>query len=304
MAMRLVHYYVPGTGGVWGLMEFDRVYPVATDQGSRGAFLASLLQLPKPLEALMTAYGDLQHGPSVLFDDLLAAPPDPTVSHLLAPIDHQEVWAAGVTYQRSKVARMEESLGGGSFYDRVYDAPRPELFLKATPSRVSGPNAPVRIRQDAAWNVPEPEVALLVSPYGKLIGYTVGNDMSSRDIEGENPLYLPQAKMYRQAAGLGPVILLDPAPADRRPFDITLTIERAGEVAFTGSTNTNQMKRTFAELIEWLMKDNLFPHGAFLMTGTGVVPADEFTLLPGDVVSIAIPEIGTLRNPVVQGGAN
>jgi 2-dehydro-3-deoxy-D-arabinonate dehydratase len=302
MAMRLVHYYVPGTGGVWGLMEFDRVYPLATDQGSGGAFLASLLQWPHPLEALMAAYGEIQHGPGILFDDLLAAEPSFNTPHLLAPIDQQEVWAAGVTYQRSKVARMEESVGGGSFYDRVYDASRPELFLKATPSRVSGPNAPVRIRQDAAWNVPEPEVALLVSPHGRLVGYTVGNDMSSRDIEGENPLYLPQAKMYRQAAALGPVILLDPAPVDRRPLDITLSIERAGAVAFTGSTNTNQMKRTFVELIDWLMKDNLYPQGAFLMTGTGIVPADEFTLQAGDVVNITISEIGTLRNPVVQGG--
>lgn len=298
--MKLVHYHSPGQGGVWGLLEFDRVHPFATDEGCGGAFLASLLQWPRPVEALTAVYGHVQQNPGLLFTDLLAAPVDPSVPHLLAPLDLQEVWAAGVTYQRSKVARMEESVGGGSFYDRVYDAARPELFMKATASRVSGPNAPVRIRMDAGWNVPEPELVLLISSTGKLVGYTIGNDVSSRDIEGENPLYLPQAKVYRQSCGLGPVIWLETGE-EQRPFDITLTIERGGAVAFSGATNTNQMKRSFSELIEWLMRENPLPHGVFLMTGTGVVPPDEFTLQAGDVVSIAVPELGVLRNPVVQG---
>jgi 2-dehydro-3-deoxy-D-arabinonate dehydratase len=300
--MKLVHYYTPGQGGVWGLMEFERVHPVATDVGCGGAFLATLLQLPNPVTALIEIYGEAQHGQGVSFDELLAAPCDPTVPHLLAPLDLQEVWAAGVTYQRSKVARMEESVGGGSFYDKVYDADRPEIFLKATPSRVSGPNGPVRIRKDALWNVPEPELALLFSPKGKLVGYTIGNDMSSRDIEGENPLYLPQAKVYHQSCALGPVIWLEGTAEPKRPFEITLTIERGGSVAFTGTTNTTQMKRGYGELIDWLLRDNIFPHGGFLMTGTGVVPADEFTLAPGDLVNIAVSEIGVLRNTVVQGG--
>jgi len=299
--MKLVHYHSPGQGGVWGLLEFERVHPFATDEGCGGAFLATLLQWPRPLEALTAVYGEVQQGPGVLMEDLLAAPVDPNVPHLLAPLDLQEVWAAGVTYQRSKVARMEESVGGGSFYDRVYDAARPELFLKATPSRVSGPNAPVRIRVDAEWNVPEPELVLLVSPKGKLVGYTIGNDVSSRDIEGENPLYLPQAKVYRQSCAIGPVIWLETEVVDRRPFDISLTIERGGATVFNGATNTNQMKRTFVELVDWLMRENTLPQGAFLMTGTGVVPPDEFTLQAGDVVSIAVPELGVLRNPVVQG---
>lgn len=299
--MKLVHYHSPGQGGVWGLLEFDRVYPFATDQGSGGAFLASLLQWPRPVEALTAIYGEVQHGQSVLLSDLMAAPVDPNVTHLLAPLDLQEVWAAGVTYQRSKVARMEESVGGGSFYDRVYDADRPEIFLKATPSRVSGPNAPVRIRRDAAWNVPEPELVVLISSTGKIMGYTIGNDVSSRDIEGENPLYLPQAKVYRQSCALGPVIWLEADGVARRPFDITLSIERGGAEVFSGSTNTNQMRRTFTDLVSWLMRDNILPHGAFLMTGTGVVPADEFTLQAGDVVNISVPELGVLRNPVVQG---
>ncbi|MGV3721845.1 MAG: fumarylacetoacetate hydrolase family protein, partial [Actinomycetota bacterium] len=275
--MKLVHYHSPGQGGVWGLLEFDRVHPFATDEGCGGAFLASLLQWPHPVEALAAIYGHVQQNPGVLFEELLAAPVDPSVPHLLAPLDLQEVWAAGVTYQRSKVARMEESVGGGSFYDRVYDAARPELFMKATASRVSGPNAPVRIRTDALWNVPEPELVLLISSTGKLVGYTIGNDVSSRDIEGENPLYLPQAKVYRQSCGLGPVIWLE-SSEEQRPFEITLTIERGGAVAFTGATNTNQMKRSFTELIDWLMRENPLPHGVFLMTGTGVVPPDEFTL--------------------------
>jgi 2-dehydro-3-deoxy-D-arabinonate dehydratase len=300
--MKLVHYYLPGEGGVWGLMEFERVYPLATDRGSGGGFLASLLQWPDPILALVEAYPGVSHREPVHFDELLAAEPDPEVPHLLPPIDLQEVWAAGVTYQRSKVARMEESEGAARFYDRVYEHERPELFFKASASRVSGPNAPVRIRSDAEWSVPEPEIALLLSPQMKLVGYTIGNDMSSRDIEGENPLYLPQAKVYRQACALGPCIWFETEEQDRRSLEIGMTIERDGAAVYSGTTNTQQMKRSFVELIEWLARDNLFPQGAFLLTGTGLVPGEDFTLEAGDVVSISAPEIGTLRNPVVQGG--
>lgn len=303
MSLRLIHYHVPGQGGTWGLAEFERVHPLATDAGSGGAFLASLLQWPDPALALREAYAGAARGPSIPFEELLAGAPDPHVPHLLPPIDLQEVWAAGVTYQRSKVARMEESEGAARFYDQVYDAERPELFLKATPSRVSGPNAPVRIRQDARWNVPEPEAALLLTPQMRVVGYTVGNDMSSRDIEGENPLYLPQAKVYRQSCALGPAIWLETAPHDNphRILEISLQIERAGATVFSGTTTTQQMKRTFTDLAGWLGRDNLFPHGVFLLTGTGLVPGDDFTLQPGDQVQITIPEIGPLRNPVVRG---
>jgi 2-dehydro-3-deoxy-D-arabinonate dehydratase len=221
---------------------------------------------------------------------------------LLAPIDEQEVWAAGVTYRRSQVARMEESAGAAVFYDLVYAADRPELFFKATPHRVSGPGQGVRIRRDAKWNVPEPELALVLNSRLQLVGFTIGNDMSSRDIEGENPLYLPQAKLYDACCGLGPVITLAgsmPAPAE---MAIELSIVREDKVAFAGSTSVAQMARSFEDLIGWLGRDNSFPRGVILLTGTGVVPGDDFTLAAGDVVNISIAGIGTLSNPVVQAG--
>ena len=220
---------------------------------------------------------------------------------LLAPIDQQEVWAAGVTYKRSQTARMEESETSASCYDRVYESPRPELFLKATPHRVSGPGQPLRIRQDATWNVPEPEITCVVNSRLELVGFTVGNDMSSRDIEGENPLYLPQAKVYRQCAGLGPCITLTADMPAREETTIRLEIERAGETVFQGETNVDQMARTFEGLIEYLGRDQEFPHGVLLMTGTGVVPESDFTLKADDVVHITIDGIGTLTNPIVQG---
>lgn len=218
---------------------------------------------------------------------------------LLAPIDAQEVWAAGVTYKRSKIAREEESVGAAQFYDKVYTAPRPELFLKATPNRVSHPGDPIRVRRDAKWSVPEPELTLAISPDLRIVGYTVGNDVSSRDIEGENPLYLPQAKIYHGSAAMGPVVVLADAAPNITTAEIRLVIRRSGEVAFDGATSVAQMARTLPSLAEWLGKENEFPDGVFLMTGTGIVPPDEFTLSPGDVVSISIGGVGTLTNPVV-----
>ena len=216
---------------------------------------------------------------------------------VLAPIGTQEVWAAGVTYLRSKTARMEESResGGASFYDRVYDAPRPELFFKANPSRVAGSNQSVRIRRDSTWNVPEPELTLVISASGKIIGYTIGNDMSSRSIEGENPLYLPQAKTYDRSAAIGPCILVlkNPIPSDT---GIRMTVERSGALMFEGSTSIDQMKRTHVELVEYLFRESSFPQGCYLMTGTCVVPGADFTLQQGDVVKITINHIGTLVN--------
>lgn len=219
----------------------------------------------------------------------------------LPPIDQQEIWAAGVTYKRSQTARMEESEAAASCYDRVYNADRPELFFKATPHRVSGHHQPLRIREDATWNVPEPEVTLVLSPTLKIVGLTVGNDMSSRDIEGENPLYLPQAKCYDQCAGLGPWIRLYDTLPPVDEIGVDLKIVRSGDVVFDQQTSAGQMARTFDDLVGWLGRDNTFPTGAFLMTGTGIVPTTEFTLLPGDVVNITIDGIGTLSNPIVQG---
>jgi 2-dehydro-3-deoxy-D-arabinonate dehydratase len=221
--------------------------------------------------------------------------------NVLAPIGNQEVWAAGVTYYRSRTARMEESkdAGGGSFYDRVYDAARPELFFKATPARVSGFGQPVRIRKDSKWNVPEPELTLVINSLGQIVGYTIGNDMSSRDIEGENPLYLPQAKVYAQCCGLGPCIYLSDKPLPRETA-IQLEIRREHLAVFQGETTLAELKRDPVELAEYLYRDNEFPYGAFLLTGTGIVPPDDFTLLPGDEIRITIEPVGTLINHVTQ----
>ncbi len=225
---------------------------------------------------------------------------DPRLVTVVAPIDRQEVWAAGVTYKRSQVARMQESESAATHYDKVYTAPRPEIFFKATPNRVSGPGEPLRVRADSNWSVPEPELALVISPTKKLVGFTVGNDMSARDIEGENPLYLPQAKVYNGCCGLGPFVLIPESPVDRAATKIRLRIDRGGSTAFSGETDLSQMKREFPELIDWLTRENDLATGAFLLTGTGVVPPDDFTLLDGDVSSIEITGIGTLTNPIVK----
>jgi 2-dehydro-3-deoxy-D-arabinonate dehydratase len=217
--------------------------------------------------------------------------------NLLPPIENQEVWAAGVTYFRSRTARIEESKAatGGHFYDLVYNAERPELFFKAAPWRVVGSGHNVRIRRDARWNVPEPELALLISPTGRIVGYTAGNDMSSRDIEGENPLYLPQAKMYDGACALGPAILVREAPLPASTT-IHLDIRRGPQTVFTGSTTLSAMKRDFTTLIEYLYRETSFPQGCVLLTGTGVVPPDDFTLQQGDEIAITVDGVGTLQN--------
>ena len=267
-------------------IDGEVVRPLSLD-GSAYASLSDIIEAENPAAAAASLVSDQQ----IAIADVT----------LLAPIDQQEVWAAGVTYKRSQTARMEESETSASCYDLVYDADRPELFLKATPHRVSGPGQPVRIRYDATWNVPEPEITCVVSSKNKLVGFTIGNDMSSRDIEGENPLYLPQAKVYRQCAGLGPCItLLESMPA-REDTGIKLEIERGGQIVFEGNSGVSEMHRTFEDLIEYLCREQEFPNGVFLMTGTGIVPDSDFTLNAGDVVHISICGIGTLTNPVVQG---
>jgi 2-dehydro-3-deoxy-D-arabinonate dehydratase len=217
----------------------------------------------------------------------------------LAPIGSQEVWAAGVTYFRSRTARMEESksAGGGDFYDRVYSADRPELFFKAAGHRVVGDGGKVRIRRDSKWNVPEPELTLVVNSRGKIVGYTIGNDMSSRDIEGENPLYLPQAKVYDGSCAIGPCVLVAEGPLPKTT-EIRLQITRGGQSVFEGATTLAQLKREPVELVEYLYRETSFPAGCYLLTGTGVVPPDAFTLAGGDEVRISIEGIGVLRNVV------
>ncbi len=219
--------------------------------------------------------------------------------HILAPIASQEIWASGVTYMRSKHARMEESKesGGATFYDKVYDAERPELFFKSTSSRTVGTGQKVRIRKDSTWDVPEPELTLCITSDGQIIGYTIGNDMSSRSIEGENPLYLPQAKMYDKAAALGPCILVTEEPIHPETL-ISIQIARENTVVFSGTIAINQMKRKHTELVEYLFREQTFPNGVLLMTGTGIVPGNDFTLQSGDEISITIEGIGTLVNEV------
>lgn len=218
----------------------------------------------------------------------------------LAPVEQQEVWAVGVTYLRSKTARMEESDFSATAYDRVYDAPRPELFFKCLPDKVVASRDSVGIRKDARWNVPEPELALVINSRGQIVGYTIGNDMSARDIEGENLLYLPQAKIYDRACALGPSILTGPDEAAARSWGIHLQIKRASKVVFEGNTSVGQIKRTFHELVSYLFRSQTFPHGAVLLTGTGIVPPDGFTLNVGDHVQISIGDIGILENSVVE----
>jgi 2-dehydro-3-deoxy-D-arabinonate dehydratase len=269
-----------------GLIAGDRVIDVAAAGGP--ASLSAALQLAKDdLRAELDAVG--KAGESLKLGDI-------TID---VPMDEQEIWAAGVTYLRSRDARMEESTEK-SVYDRVYDAERPEIFFKAMRNRVSGTGTTVAIRSDSSWDVPEPEFTLAINAMGEIVGYTIGNDVSSRTIEGENPLYLPQAKVYSKCAGLGPVIALDWELTEIGDLRIALTIKRDGKVYFEGESSTSQIHRPFEELVSYLFRNNDFPHGVFLMTGTGIVPPSEFTLEDGDDVTITIDGIGTLENPVVR----
>jgi len=219
---------------------------------------------------------------------------------LLAPIERQEIWAAGVTYLRSKKARMVESTFSADAYDRVYHAKRPEIFFKSLPEKVVGPEEPVGIRMDAKWNVPEPELGLVINSRGSIVGYTIGNDMSSRDIEGENLLYLPQAKIYHRSCAIGPYIAVGCSEREARAWRIELKIIREEEIIFEGQTSVSQMKRSFKELINYLYRCQIFPHGVVLLTGTGIVPDNEFNLKPKDRIMIKIDGIGVLENTVIQ----
>jgi len=287
--MHLVKFATEGSPGPRiGLLQDDQVIPLASVTGPGS--LSELLHADDPEAELRR----LRHVP--------IAPLALESVRVLAPLDAQEVWGAGVTYLRSKVAREEESEGAASFYDRVYTASRPELFFKATPGRVVGPGEPIRVRSDSKWSVPEPELALVLSPALKLVGFTIGNDVSARDIEGENPLYLPQAKVYRGSCALGPGITLASAMPPRASIGIRLEIERDGRPVYRGETGLDRMARPLEDLIDWLGRENHFPDGVILLTGTGIVPPDDFSLEAGDRVSIAINGIGTLTNPVVRGG--
>jgi 2-dehydro-3-deoxy-D-arabinonate dehydratase len=282
--MLLARYVEKAGGGARvGVLEPAGLVPLTP-----GLTLAELLRAPDPAAAAVArreAGTGLETGSY----------------ELLAPIDGQEVWGAGVTYERSKVARQEESDSAATFYDLVYRADRPELFFKATPGRVVGPGRPIRIRADSSWSVPEPELALVLTPELNLAGFTIGNDVSARDIEGRNPLYLPQAKVYDACCALGPAVCLASTMPDPTALAIRLRIVRGGAVHWEGETSTTRMARSFAELVDWLGRENRFPDGVILLTGTGVVPPDAFSLAAGDTVEIEVDGIGVLSNPVIQG---
>ncbi|MCS7167459.1 MAG: fumarylacetoacetate hydrolase family protein [Gemmatales bacterium] len=269
-----------------GLVRQEMVYPLDLADTPEHPALSTILHAKNPsqfAESLLSSSASPLH-----IDEL----------SLLPPIDHQEVWAAGVTFQRSEEARKRESHDAAIFYDKVYRAPRPELFFKAPAYRVIGPGGRVRIRKDSLWSVPEPELAVICDPDLRIVGYTIGNDMSARDIEGENPLYLPQAKIYDGSCALGPVITLAPAMPPLPQVQVILTIQRQGRTVFHGQTTMAQMRRTIEELISWLGRETTFPHGVVLLTGTGIVPPDDFTLEPDDLIHIEITGVGRLANIV------
>lgn len=282
--MKLCRFSLGGNAPRVGLIEGDRVLDLAS------AGLASLTALAEAEDAA----GQLralkrQELPAIALDTV----------RLLAPVERQEIWAAGVTYLRSRAARMEESEFSASAYDRVYDAARPELFFKSMPEKAVGPGDPVGIRADARWSVPEPELVLVINSRGRIVGCTIGNDMSSRDIEGENLLYLPQAKIYDRSCAVGPCVVFGIAETEARQWTVQLQIVRSGQPVFTGETVVDKIKRRFEELADYLFRSQQFPHGALLLTGTGIIPPDQFTLQAGDDVRIQISGIGELRNPVM-----
>ncbi|MFO7907853.1 MAG: fumarylacetoacetate hydrolase family protein [Pirellulaceae bacterium] len=285
--MKLAHYRHPnGTIGVGVIHDFT-LTPL-NFSGGQYHCLADVLEADNPAEVaefLADASKRISLGKLTL----------------LPPIDQQEVWAAEVTYRPSHVARQVESRVASACYDQVYRSPRPELFLKATPHRVVGPQQAIRIRHDSKWTIPEPELALVLNSHLQLVGFTIGNDMSSRDIEMENPLYLPQAKTYDACCSLGPCITLPVSMPPEEEVNIEMRVLRGQGVAFEGTTSVGQMVRSFDNLISWLGRECSFPHGVFLLTGTGIVPRSEFALQNHDVVEITISGIGTLTNPVTQG---
>jgi 2-dehydro-3-deoxy-D-arabinonate dehydratase len=291
----LVRTFHPERGARLGVLLDDYVHDVSARFPTLGGWLrGSVGRVAAAIDDIVASARQAQNAlPASLFD----APPRPDQPHWLAPVEEQDVWAAGVTYERSREARQEEAIDGGDIYARVYTAQRPELLFKAHGWRVIGPFGDVGIRADATWSVPEPELAVVLNPALEAVGFAVGNDMCSRDIEGANPLYLPQAKIYKASCALGPGIVLRPA-TEWPATTIRLTIERGGAVAFAGEIESSRLRRTLAVLIEYLGRSAEHPEGVVLLTGTGIVPPSNFTLEAGDVVTITMDGIGTLRNTV------
>jgi 2-dehydro-3-deoxy-D-arabinonate dehydratase len=295
--MQLCQFHVPGVGPRVGCVRDGAVIDLTASETPQFATVSSLLQASteRPVAELLAQLrvSDL---PSLPQTDL-AIGPSATSPYLLPPVDRQEIWAAGVTYAWSREARVREAKSK-EVYVRVYEAQRPELFFKALGEKTVGPGDWIGIRGDSAWDVPEPELGLVLNPQMEIVGYTAGNDVSSRSIEGENPLYLPQAKVYSHSCSLGPVITLAGEEIDGEALDVRLTIDRKGATVFGGETNTSNMNRGLPELAAYLGRHNHFPYGAVLLTGTGIVPGDDFTLQDGDVVTVEVYGIGSLINPV------
>ena len=294
----LVRFHHPsaGAGARVGLQVGDAIFDLTDQYPSLSAWLQ------RSVDRVGAAVADLaemaQNAPRYPASDFAqAVAPGEPKPHLLTPVDTQEVWAAGVTYERSRAARQEEAVDGGDIYARVYGAQRPEIFFKALGWRVVDPYGEVGIRADATWNVPEPELAVVYNPALQPVGFTIGNDMSSRDIEGENPLYLPQAKVYSASCAIGPGIVLNPS-VEWPPTTIRLMIERGGVAAFEDEVSTDRIRRRIDELGDYLGRSNSFPNGVVLLTGTGIVPPADFTLAAGDRVTISIEGIGELVNTV------
>ena len=289
---------MPGGGCRLGVYEKDTVQALASPDSSPVESFDALVELEDGRAGLVNVVRQLRrHGPTFSYRDLDRVP-SPEAPHLLLPVQPHEVWAAGVTYERSREARLAETTTVG-IYDKIYDAERPELFFKATASRCVGPNVPIGIRSDSRWTVPEPELAVILSEEGEVLGYTLGNDMSARDIEGENPLYLPQTKIYRACCSIGPTILLSDEPVEGR-LTLWCRIERRGREVFRGEVGTSRIRRPIAELVTYLRRANDIPPMTVLLTGTGIVPPDEFACEEGDVIEIGADEIGVLRNPAIR----
>ena len=296
--MRLVRFHVPGQGARLGKLIDEVVYDLTASGVTALRTVDDLLRasVESPMGTLLGDVGTAGL-PAYAYADLDRTP-EAGAPHLLPPLDRQEVWAAGVTYAWSREARVREAVSK-EIYVRVYEAERPELFFKSLPEKAVGPNDWIGIRGDSGWNVPEPELALVLNPAMQIVGYTIGNDVSSRDIEGENPLYLPQAKVYRHSCALGPAIALA-GELDAADLSIALTIRRGAAVAYSGKTSTAAIHRSLDELAAYLGRADDYPHGAILLTGTGIVPGDDFTLQDGDEVLIEIEGVGTLCNTVRQ----
>jgi len=297
--MQICRFYLPPGEVRLGAIQDGMVYDLTSTGHEELISMEALFRFSaRPgVDLLKRVKEALEALPPIYSFSHLDVAPDPSRPHLLSPVDSQEIWAAGVTYLRSQQARSGESTAP-SVYDMLYDAERPELFLKATPDRVAGANDYICIRSDAKSNSPEPELTLALNPKLDLLGFLVGNDMGARDIEAENPMYLPQAKVFYRSCALGPAITLAQTVENSSDLNISCVVRRGLEVIFQGEVSTSRLKRSFRELISFLGRDNRFPNGVFLMTGTGIIPPEGFTLLEGDLVEISIEGLGTLRNPV------